>query len=253
MKKHLHIIHPSIYLIFASICYLALNFSFAANKSLTIIDTPTTNNTTTITKNYSDITSISYQLILSHIKIGNSNWWLDYLNLDTENNILILIGTAEDLVKTDILQSLQITRTPEKLLDSHLQKTQKTISEAKFSIMILEQEIDNQTQIMNACIEEKKLSDITYFKSIDYYNQKTLNTSLQTSAYNNECIAKAKLTINAKWILLNRLFFYNNLLQKKHKFLSDKRTVILKNISVIDQDLLKELYNINTTLEQYNF
>ncbi|MBU0627336.1 hypothetical protein KKG31_08575 [Patescibacteria group bacterium] len=103
-----------------------LNFIFAANQNVTIIDTDTS---TTQIKTYADISNTSYQLILTHIKIGNSRGGIDYLNLDVENNILNIMSIAEDLVRTDILQVLKISSNKTKTLDAHLNKISKTINE----------------------------------------------------------------------------------------------------------------------------
>ncbi|MBU0627337.1 hypothetical protein KKG31_08580 [Patescibacteria group bacterium] len=119
--------------------------------------------------------------------------------------------------------------------------------------MLLEQEIENYTKSMNTCTEEKKVSDQAYFNSINYYDQKTMMTSLQISAVYNTCISEARLRISAKNAILNKLNFYHNLLYTKYNFLTEKRETILKNINVIDADLLQELNTINQTLDQYNF
>ena len=248
MKKN-NITRLALYIIFSALAILAGN-SFAANKNVTIIDADVS---TKPIRTYADISNISYQLILTHIKIGNSRGGIDYLNLDIENNILNIMGTAEDLVRTDILQVLKISSNKTKILDNHLNKISKTINEGQFAIMLIQQEIDNQTRDMNNCINEKKVSDQAYFNSINYYDQRAMTTSLQISAVYNACISEARLRINAKTAVLNKLDFYHNLLYTKYSFLTDKRETILKNIDVIDQDLLQELNTINRTLEKYNF
>jgi len=77
--------------------------------------------------------------------------------------------------------------------------------------------------------------------------------ALKKSTSYNTCIAQARLEINAKTALVEKLRFYHDLLKTKYDFLSLKQETILKNINVLDADILQELDTINSTLDTYNF
>jgi hypothetical protein len=196
---------------------------------------------------------MTYQLILDHIKIGNSRGDLNHLNLDIENNILRTISDAETLAKFDIINTLKNSNNKQLVLSNYLQDISATISESSFYGMLLQQQIDNSQTEMNTCISEKKVSDQAYFQSISFYDQPSMVQSLSKSLAYDQCISSNKVKINANTPLLDKINFYNNLLQTKYKFIYDKQDTILSNVNVLDTTLLQELSTIDATLSQYNF
>jgi len=128
-----------------------------------------------------------------------------------------------------------------------------TLSKGNFFIMILDQDINTRTAQMNGCVQEKKISDQEYFNSINYYDQQGMIEALKKSTTYNACIAQARLEVNAKTAIVSRLKFYYNLLDTKYNFLSQKQETILKNVNVLDAEILQELDIINSTLNTYNF
>jgi hypothetical protein len=128
-----------------------------------------------------------------------------------------------------------------------------TLNKGDFFIMILDQDISTRTAQMNGCIEEKKISDQEYFNSISYYDQQGMIEALKKSTTYNACIAQTRLEVNAKTAIVDKLKFYYDLLKTKYDFLSQKQETILKNVNVLDADILQELSSINSTLNTYNF
>lgn len=250
MKKILSY-HPVLLLSLAASCFLILNQVNAATQNLTVIGT----NSVPVVSNansYFNITNLSYQLVLTHIRIWNSQWNIDLMNLNLETDILDTINTAEILVKTDIIQALKVSKDRSSTLRNYLDKISNTISKLEFFDMLVTQTVENSKTDMATCIAEKKVADQAYFRSLDYYDQPSLIQSLQKSISYDKCISKAKITINANNAVLKKLTFYKNLLQTKFTYLFEKQDTILKNINVIDQQLLQELQNIDKTLTKYN-
>jgi len=77
--------------------------------------------------------------------------------------------------------------------------------------------------------------------------------SLKKSTTYNACISQARLEINAKGTIVSKLKFYYDLLKAKYDFLEKNQETILGNVNVLDVEILKELNDINDTLNTYNF
>lgn len=262
MKKkaynHHHELIKTIYHLIVAIAIVALayvlsNLTHAASGNLTIINEPTTLQTTAPILTYEDISSTSYKLAILHIKIWTSKGNLDVLKLNIENDILETINDAENLVRTDIITNLQNVSNKEATFVNYLQNMDLTLSKSNFFIMILDQDVSTRTAQMNICIAEKKISDQEYFTSINYYDQQGMIAALKKSTAYNACISQARLEVNAKSAIVSKLKFYYELLKTKYNFLSQKQEVILNNVRVIDTDILQELSDINDTLNTYNF
>jgi hypothetical protein len=160
---------------------------------------------------------------------------------------------AEMLVREDIIQALKNTNKKANIFNTYAQNMDTTINKANFFIMILDQDVNTSMTKMNACIEEKKLSDQEYFNSINYYDQQAMVASLKKSTIYNACIAQARLEVNAKTAIVSKLKFYYDLLKLKYDFLLKNQEAILNNINVLDAKILQELSDINTTLNSYAF
>jgi len=163
------------------------------------------------------------------------------------------INNAENLVRTDIITNLQNVSKKESTFSNYIENMDLTLNKSDFFIMVLDQDVSTRTAQMNICIAEKKISDQEYFTSINYYDQQGMIAALKKSTAYNVCIAQARLEINAKSAIVNKLKFYYELLKTKYDFLSQKQEVILNNVRVIDTDILQELSDINNTLNTYNF
>lgn len=236
--------------------YVLNSFTDAAFGNLTIINdkpTQTQNFASQDQITYEDLSSKSYKLVILHIKIWTSKGNLDVLKLNLESDILETINDAENLVREDIIENLKNVSNKSAVLTTHLQNMETTLSKGDFFIMILDQDISTRTTQMNICIEEKKISDQAYFNSISYYDQQGMIEALKKSTRYNACIAQTRLEINAKKALVEKLKLYHNLLKKKYDFLSLKQDTILKNVNVLDTDILQELDTINSTLSTYDF
>lgn len=235
------------------LCILCAFFSISKANTITIVDYPQDSLTTDITRNNSLLlNTLSYELMLLHIKIGNKNSNQEPLDLDTQNGVLKNIELSENLVREDIIETLKIVEDKEEALELYMDKVNTLLDQGNFFIMILEQNISNVTTQREICIKGKAWSDQTYFESIKQYNQTDMIESLQKSSIYSRCIAQNNVQINAQNTLLSKLKWYHTLLQQKYTFIADKKETILKNIGIMQPDFLQELINIKQTLDRYN-
>jgi hypothetical protein len=51
--------------------------------------------------------------------------------------------------------------------------------------------------------------------------------------------------------MLDKLNFYNNILQQKYDFIISKQDMIVKNYSVIKYEILQQLNEISSVLDSY--
>ncbi len=252
-KTKSYIISKKIYIIVIILLTLLSFVKISIANKITIIWWPQTDinpTTTAITDNYSKLSNISYELSLLHIKIWTSNWNLDKINFKKDTHLLKTIAQAEILYQIDILDILKNSKNPDSILDNYLQEIDIINIQSDFFIMLLEQENSNNNSKLKSCIDKKNESDLEYFQWFNYYDNITMSTALQKSIQYKQCISQAQAEINSNNIILNKLSFYNNILKAKHTYIQSKKKLILKNIDILDPEILKDLSNISQNLNK---
>ena len=189
---------------------------------------------------------ISYDIVNLHLfiagKAANYEW-----------ETLTTIKKLEELTKTDVVQLLNLsTNKPEALAkyltdtDHELQKWDAISSYIKQEMLILKWDMDS-------CLLEKNISDKAYFDAIERYDQNIMETSLSESITYQNCATENRIQYNAKTNIAAKLVFYLWLLQKKYDVLFAKQEIVAQNFQIFRDNILPDLNEIDTLLQQYNF
>lgn len=193
--------------------------------------------------------NISYTLIQLHTRAA----WKDSFNINYQWEELEIIKNIEELTKANVITLLDLAPNKQVALSAYLQASYKALNKWDVMSAYMRQEMEMIKIDMQACIIDKKISDKLYFEAMNIYDQKTMDMALKDSIHHEKCVSEKKIQHNAKTSIVNKLVFYLWLLQKKYDLLFAKQEVLAKNFEVFRDNILPDLNEIRTVLQQYDF
>lgn len=170
-----------------------------------------------------------------------------------EGDVLTTIKKLEELTKTDIIELLNLSTNKEEALARYLSDTNRELQKWDIISTYIRQEMGILKWDMESCLIEKDISDRAYFDAIERYDQDIMETSLEDSIRYENCVATNRIQYNAKIWILNKLIFYLGLLQKKYDVLFVKQDIVTQNFKIFRDNILSDLEQIDTLLQQYTF
>jgi hypothetical protein len=174
-------------------------------------------------------------------------------DINPESDALSALKTTEELVKTDIIQALELSDKKQETLNKYLTQSQEYLEKGKSIIIFMGQELSLIKIELNSCKVDKTNTDKQYFESVNNYDQNSSEQALQESIKNDACASQKRIEYNAKVYLLDKLTFYEGLLQEKYDLISAKQDTLINHFDVISDNVLTELQTINDTLKKYQF
>ncbi|MFA5748343.1 MAG: hypothetical protein WC872_04525 [Candidatus Absconditabacterales bacterium] len=162
-----------------------------------------------------------------------------------------IINKLQQLGKTDLIAILDVAGNKQKALIGYLDEVQNALDKSANLIISLNQEINGLNFDMNTCLSQKSQSDKTFFDSLNSYDELLMKQAMEESIKYGECASNNRIKLNAKTAMLDKLNFYNNILQQKYDFIISKQDMIVKNYSVIKYEILQQLNEISSVLDSY--
>lgn len=208
------------------------------------MDTPTETKTDVFI-----IDEISYNMIQKHLTIA----WVKSNTMNYEEETLATIRRLEELTKTDIISILNVSTNKQETLIKYLNDCEQNIQNGNNIVVYMKQEMGALKQDMQSCINEKTISDKSYFDAIDRYDQKIMETSLTESIHYENCATENRIQYNAKTNIIQKLVFYLWILQKKYDIIFAKQEIVIDNFEIFRDKILPDLNIIDQILEQYKF
>lgn len=200
-----------------------------------------------------DFSDFSLQLIKIHYKISNIPINIVQKETLSDSSDLWIINKLQQLGKTDLIAILDVAWNKQKALIWYLDEVQNALDKSANLIISLNQEINWLNFDMNTCLSQKSQSDKTFFDSLNSYDELLMKQAMEESIKYWECASNNRIKLNAKTAMLDKLNFYNNILQQKYDFIISKQDMIVKNYSVIKYEILQQLNEISSVLDSYKW
>ncbi len=238
-------------IILAAISTLAIQHSLYAQETVglnNVVFEEPTNTTTMITHGFL-INDFSYIAVKLHLYIAGKN--IETINYQGE--ILDTIKTLEILTKTDVITMLDLSDNKEATLAKYLSECNQALQKGNTLSIYLKQEMNILKMNIDACLQDKNISDKAYFDAVGRYDQHIMEVSLADSITYETCATQNRIKYNAQASIANKLVFYLWLLQKKYDVLVAKQDIVTKNFTVFRDNILNDLNEINNLLQQYKF
>ncbi|MEI6672575.1 MAG: hypothetical protein WCL02_04430 [bacterium] len=156
-----------------------------------------------IENNFS-IDEVSYSIIQEHLTIAG----IDIKTSNYQEETLMTIKKIEELTKTDIIGILNISTDKKEALAKYLHECDENLQKGDSISAYMRQDMNILKQDMQACIDEKNITDKAYFDAIDRYDQKIMETSLKESISYENCAIENRIQYNAKTSIIQKLVFY---------------------------------------------
>jgi hypothetical protein len=195
------------------------------------------------------INELGYNIIKIHLSIAEKN--IETINYEWET--LTTIKKLEELTKTDIITLLAISANKQEALSKYLNDCYQNLQKGENISAYMRQEMEVLKWDMQACLNDKNISDKAYFNAIDMYNQNDMEISLTDSIQYETCATENRIKYNARASIVQKLVFYLGLLQKKYDVLFAKQDILSKNFDIFRDNILPDLNQIDQLLEQYTF
>ncbi len=197
----------------------------------------------------SQIDQIGYNVVTMHLTLaGKETTWFGY-----QSEILDTIKTLEELTKRDVIEMLTISSDKEQTLAGYLWSCQEALQKWESISAYMKQEMNVYKQDMQACINDKDVSDKEYFNAIERYDQNAMDTTINNSIAYEKCATENRIRYNAKTSLVQKMVFYLWTLQKKYDVLYAKQDILTQNFEIFRDNILPDLNEINDLLAQYTF
>lgn len=201
------------------------------------------------TENTLFMNELSYTIIKLHLMLTEKTSEIS----NYESETLTTIKKLEELSKTDIMGVLDISANKEEALAKYLKESSEELQKWDTIAAYIKQEMEIFKGDMQSCIIEKNISDKAYFDAIERYDQNIMETSLTESIVYENCATENRIQYNAKIGIMNKLVFYLALLQKKYDMLFAKQEIVTKNFKIFRDNMLPDLNQIDTLIQQYTF
>jgi hypothetical protein len=192
------------------------------------------------------LNNLSFEAIKIHLNLAEI-----VSDINPEDDVLVTLKATEEFVKTDIIEALSLSDNKQAALQEYLTQAQEYLEKGMSIITFMGQELSLIKLDMNSCAIDKTNTDKLYFDSVNNYDQKNSEQALQESIKNDACASQKRIQYNAKVYLLDKLTFYQGLLQEKYDLISAKQDILISHFDVINDNVLVQLQTINDTLKQY--
>jgi len=180
-----------------------------------------------------------------------SNFW-EYRNWKSENS-LVLWQEIESLVKFDLISELDKAKTEHKrleIIDQYIVLLNNTISNWKSLWNYEESQIDYYKSAAKECESPIKSKNSEFSDAVKNYNYEKAESIAKEIAELRACVARNEVYEKAHASYLSSTKSLNPL-QKRANYLSENREKIAKYYEILKPDLLKELYDISKTVEDF--
>lgn len=192
---------------------------------------------------------LSYTIIKLHLSIAER----DIETADYEWETLTTIKKLEELTKTDVIDMLNLSINKQEALAKYLTECDQNLQKWDTIAAYMKQEMELLKMDMQSCLVDKAISDKAYFEAIDRYDQNIMEVSLNDSIVYETCATENRIQYNAKTSIARKLVFYLGLLQKKYDVLFAKQEIVADNFDVFRDNILPDLNEIDSLLQQYKF
>lgn len=190
--------------------------------------------------------NLSLFLVWLHVSIATNTFWLS--NTTDQNWVLSLLKDVKLHSTTSIVSMLEFTAMKEIVLDGYLNHTSNLLNNVWLTMTTLRQDIALLESDMNECIAQKDLYDRQFFQSIDLYDQKSMDESLQKSIDAEKCIWENRIKMTAKTVLFDQFSSYYDFIKTKYDYLILKRDLIIRNFDFMKNGMLDELITTKEVL-----
>jgi hypothetical protein len=194
------------------------------------------------------LNNLSFEAIKIHLSLGKI-----ISDVNPEGDALVTLKTMEELVKTDIVEALGLSDNKQETLKQYLTQSQEYLGKGISIITFMWQELSFIKLDLNSCTVDKTNTDKLYFDSVNNYDRSSSEQALEESIKNDACASQKRIEYNAKVYLLDKMTFYQGLLQEKYDLISAKQDTLISHFDVISDNVLTELQTINDTLKRYQF
>ena len=196
--------------------------------------------------------STTSELWYTLIKLHTIATKKDIITINYQWEELEIIKRIEELTKIDIIQLLNLASDKQIALSEYLQNSYKELNKWDTMAAYMKQEMETIKIERQECIIDKQISDKMYVDAINVYDQKTMELSLNESILYEICASEKKIQYNSRLNILKKLVFYLWILQKKYDILFDKQEILAKNFKIFRDNILPDLNEINTLIQQYD-
>jgi hypothetical protein len=185
----------------------------------------------------------------ANIKLWNGNY-NQYSNLSKAVNLII---KSELLVGTNIVEMLENSLDTSAVLENYLSQMQNTINDIDEVWMDIQDYILETKAESIQCDNEKRTADNIFSQWVVTNEKDLIMDGLMESAANGPCYIQNRILSNRHAIILEKMFYIKNILNKKNYIIQSNVDVILHNFILFKRSTLEELQSVRNALRSRDF
>lgn len=197
---------------------------------------------------YVDGSLVSLMLLDQQISL-----FLSISHTDNDMSVLSLSKDAYALARFDVVDALSLASDRKMLMDDYLQKLSTILNRLPVYIEDLSMQISDSDAEQSSCADAKRLSDASYLRAIQSFDQESADRALQESQSYESCVVRYRIDGNALRVQETRLRRVFGILQQRYDYLSTHQYNIVTYFPILQTDIIQDLSSISQVLESYDF
>ena len=164
-------------------------------------------------------------------------------------NLWYLLKESEKHLQENMETLLKEESTRRKNLNAYITDWTKLMNALWYWKNRLNNELQNVASKIQYCQNQLTNANQKFITSLNIKNEAAFNQAVNIAKASRKCIWEEQVTQSSTRSLLNLVQNYTTKIEKRHNYLKNNQTLIIRHYDVLKPSLLKELYPISVELE----